>query len=1292
MTPRTNQKTSTAGRSFLRLLKQGLYLTAVILCLKWWWGHTLGMQLTKQFSKGTGCIVHLENPRVGLFPPRATIENVSIRAPHEKVNEGFTAKEISVRLHFLPLFKKKIVLSNLRIEGAHAVSIGSQTGFINTIRFVTTHPSPEKMPKKGEPFFPKWSLRLTDLEVRSRNAPGPELILATSSPSSPRFAWEDVNFRLVLHEAKEIPNEMFGTASILSLVTAGLEPIPLGALDAQALIGGGKINFPKLSLINKNNNEKFLACSGALLLGKEGGYDLLCAGVIESNTLPKLFPQYQTILEQREPKIELKGRLGGSFLTPQAVGSFGIFLKNPLPLFQREACSLKQITANFSVDHERLALSGMNLDDLVENASFELRFDETFSLQSQFQVALNPEKEFVKLCLSVSGENHHEQAMESMLQQAISDSKTDFEMKGTLTPFSLEGVLKGDLHMSTGSVHSKVRANYLYRNRAVHLSLTEEGAIPHIQPEHVSSEESSIETRFETQSHSNIALDLQYDTAVGDVVINNLEVVRYPALSLLARLAPFLPEQFFQSVAAAITTESTLNTKGKYTYNENGKFLSGGGTLSLTNFKLGILPTKELHLTALFEKGTSSLKNISLESYGGTILGEIALSSTKTLLGGFQVKNLDLSAFPAWREHFPQFPSTINGSMNLTGSLSQPQLSGDLKMSSIYAEAKEESYLSDLHIQGDRDLISGEGSLFNNKAQLKFSMPTMGEEQIDVEVKATDLPISMFLVKRQRDIPKTHGTMTAELNFHGPRNQFLSGNGKLSVSAFSLNVGETLLTISKPLIISMGEGKLQCGDCVFLVNNEELQIAGYVDKESGWNTTLSGAWTLKGFRFSGLEQLSGDVEAKISVRGPLEAPSFNGPIVLSNGTLSFPVRESIIGVNDVTIQATMSGDTIEISDIHGLMGEGLVRGSGNILHLFRSSERYIDTHFTFTDILIEPIPNLTVNANIELAVEKKPLLPLAVTGDIKLLNALYEDTIGTEEIVRGIIGMVRGKRSVSTTATTDEEEGNVQLNLHLISENSLLIETNVFRGELAGEVSITESLHAPRFEGSVRALEGIFGFQSSQFEIIHGKLTFPQTTQVDPLIDIRGETTVVSTAGDEYQVQLSITGTLSKPQLRFTSNSGLPEKDLVYLLTFGGRAQEVTLLGLRKGAKSLSYQEILDPSTDLDFEERVSGLTGFSEVNISAGSSLETGEYVPTITATRPITDKTDFSLRAELAGEQYHEAQLNYSLTPHLNFKTEWRTPSATNPASGTGNAGVGLEYKRSFPGLTLFPKRASD
>jgi hypothetical protein len=479
-----------------------------------------------------------------------------------------------------------------------------------------------------------------------------------------------------------------------------------------------------------------------------------------------------------------------------------------------------------------------------------------------------------------------------------------------------------------------------------------------------------------------------------------------------------------------------------------------------------------------------------------------------------------------------------------------------------------------------------------------------------------------------------------------------------------------------------------------LTGDDELSLTGYLDSLSNWNANLVGKGDLKTFSplLPNLEQITGKLDLNLSISGSPINPILDGPIKVQEGAISFVVGDQVVGATAIRIDSTFQNGNLLITSIEGQFGQGEIDGSGNITKILNPNERKLSGELRFTDASIAPTDNTAIYFDAVFEINKQGLEPLSISGETNITSAFYESKTNLRKILIAFTRFIAGIGKPPSVPQRRRMQEAIALDILIIAEDSLIVETNVMQGELRGKFRIYDMLATPRVAGSIEVIDGVFGFQSSEFDVLRGEMLFTDTSyEIDPILNILGETDVISQSGEEYHVQLSVSGNMSNPRVSFTSNSGLSERDIVDILTMGSRTQEISLFGFARRTEDRSKRDLLAPEPRSTLQDRIFGLTGFSSVDVSLRSSVDTGEFIPVVTASRPLLDLFELRIQSELAGNEVSGASFIYSLTPYLDLFTGWKTQPKTNPDSSAGNFDVGIKFQRTFPGIRLWPRKTS-
>lgn len=188
--------------------------------------------LKNTFQEGTGCEVHLEDPEVYYLSTQAAVHNVSIICEGEEGEEGFYAKKVLAGIDLLQLFRKKALVSPLKISGARVSSLSWDSAFIKTLTFVLKKPEHQKSSWKA--WVPEVEI---DTDVAAHNVFEFGTKQASVIADTVRFVSRDAVDR------KETAVILEASAQNVRLQISKKEVMPLGNLELLAQVKDGKISF-----------------------------------------------------------------------------------------------------------------------------------------------------------------------------------------------------------------------------------------------------------------------------------------------------------------------------------------------------------------------------------------------------------------------------------------------------------------------------------------------------------------------------------------------------------------------------------------------------------------------------------------------------------------------------------------------------------------------------------------------------------------------------------------------------------------------------------------------------------------------------------------------------------------------------------------------------------------------------------------------------------------------------------------------------------------------------------------
>lgn len=140
--------------------------------------------------------------------------------------------------------------------------------------------------------------------------------------------------------------------------------------------------------------------------------------------------------------------------------------------------------------------------------------------------------------------------------------------------------------------------------------------------------------------------------------------------------------------------------------------------------------------------------------------------------------------------------------------------------------------------------------------------------------------------------------------------------------------------------------------------------------------------------------------------------------------------------------------------------------------------------------------------------------------------------------------------------------------LTVTAQRNVWLRSTELNVEVAGSIDVAfdRRVNDVRLTGTMQALRGSYQLQvlerlpARRFEVRDGTVEFAGTPGIDPNLDITASTRIRRAQGDPLDVVATVTGTLQRPRVRFSSDSDPPvsETDIASFLLFGRSTLELS--------------------------------------------------------------------------------------------------------------------------------------
>jgi translocation and assembly module TamB len=321
-----------------------------------------------------------------------------------------------------------------------------------------------------------------------------------------------------------------------------------------------------------------------------------------------------------------------------------------------------------------------------------------------------------------------------------------------------------------------------------------------------------------------------------------------------------------------------------------------------------------------------------------------------------------------------------------------------------------------------------------------------------------------------------------------------------------------------------------------------------------------------------LEHASGTYSLQAAISGKQEAPSVLGNLRVEAGELR--LRGLPLALRELSGSISFSQDALAIDSMEGKVNNGLAKLTGRMEFKALKPDR-IDLALHMSDVNVKFQENLSATLDGDLTVMGQPLEP-TLGGSLIVSRMKYTEDLDLER------QMLDFKRRPPAPQVLDRGQALVHFDVDVHLSRGVRIENNLARADLKGDLKVTGTSRKLGLLGSVNMVRGTATFRGNDFTIEQGVMNFTDRSRIRPSFDFQANAQV-----KEYKVKLHSYGTFEDYKLQLTSDPGLAEADIGFLLTFGFVSQALQTSSLSAGDAGFALGvEALNKITGLSEEVR----------------------------------------------------------------------------------------------------------
>jgi len=440
-----------------------------------------------------------------------------------------------------------------------------------------------------------------------------------------------------------------------------------------------------------------------------------------------------------------------------------------------------------------------------------------------------------------------------------------------------------------------------------------------------------------------------------------------------------------------------------------------------------------------------------------------------------------------------------------------------------------------------------------------------------------------------------------------------------------------------------------------------LNVSGKVSWKGDLDVHMEGKLPAAAIRLvtDVFDRLDGTMQLDLRLTGKWDDPSIVGTGRLDSGVFSFRGYAQLF--EEMRADAVISREKLIFEHFEGRSGGGYLDGRGELPLRFNAHQRlffsvdFFDMRFPYPEDF-RPV----LQGHVELL---GPYDDFLVTGDVEVQSARYTKTLRPEKVLVDF-----RKRLADVTARRETSEFRVRLDVNVITDGTIKIKNNLADADAKGEFKVVGDIYRVIVLGAFEVTEGTVEYQGNRYDLKRVSVEFQDPRRNNPRLDARAET-----KKGNVTVTVSVTGTLEKYEVDFTSDPPLSKNDIVSLLSLGVTSHALAGSEGAVGA-GVASTLVLGPYKGR-VEEGIQGIVRLDKFAIEPGFSASSKSFEPKFIVGKSFGDRFSVSVSTGLGTTSESSATAEYKLLENVFLSGAWE--GATTTTEGDLGADVKIRYR---------------
>ena len=291
----------------------------------------------------------------------------------------------------------------------------------------------------------------------------------------------------------------------------------------------------------------------------------------------------------------------------------------------------------------------------------------------------------------------------------------------------------------------------------------------------------------------------------------------------------------------------------------------------------------------------------------------------------------------------------------------------------------------------------------------------------------------------------------------------------------------------------------------------------------------------------GIRRILGELEADVSVEGPLSNPALRGAIRLTDGELQSDM--DVPSIQAIHLEAAATPERLQLLTLTGELGGSPFQVTGS---LQKNSKPYVnvDLRLQGENLLLYRSEGVKVRADTDLTV-KGTLSRLGLAGEMAITDSHF---LKYFDVLSALKGSKKSKTVAGFQLFSIREPpfSNIGFDVHIVSKQPFRVRNNLINGAIRPDLKLRGTGEIPVLVGIVYVDPTRLVLPAGSVVFDSGVIRFDKSSPDRPALDLIGKSHMAG-----YDISVAVEGPYDEPVVTLSSVPPLSNDDLLLLLLTG---------------------------------------------------------------------------------------------------------------------------------------------